>query len=166
MPVIVGGSGSGTLVHLHHSSKIKVIKKSQNSRIRGFSCYFCYMMEVSGAGAVLLSNGYGSERPKNLRRILTDPDRQHCFIERSYVHGLFVVFGSALPPSPSQQASTVLWTVEFEILFLYCTIYLRKEISIWLLFPATFMKFCSCCNSQLLETELVAFIINLCLCIQ
>ncbi len=34
-------SGSGRLVHLHHSSKIKVMKKSQNSRIQGFSYYYC-----------------------------------------------------------------------------------------------------------------------------
>jgi hypothetical protein len=71
-----------------------------------------------------------------------------------------------LPHLPFQKASAILWTVELDILFLYCAIFLRKEISIWLLFLVIFIKFCSCCNSQLLETELVAFIINLCLCIQ
>jgi hypothetical protein len=42
-------------VHLHHFSKIKVKKKSQNSRNQGFSYYFCLMIEGSGSG-----------RPKNM----------------------------------------------------------------------------------------------------
>jgi hypothetical protein len=36
-------------VHLHHSSQIKIMKKSQNSRNQGFSYYFCLMMEKSGS---------------------------------------------------------------------------------------------------------------------
>jgi hypothetical protein len=36
-------------VHLHHFSKTKVQKKSQNSRNQGFSYYFCLMIEVSGS---------------------------------------------------------------------------------------------------------------------
>ncbi len=60
------GSGSVTLVHLHHSSKIKkVIKKSQNSRNQDFSYYFCLMWKEdqkagSGAESVLVTNGSGS----------------------------------------------------------------------------------------------------------
>jgi hypothetical protein len=38
-------------VHLHHFSKIKSQKKSQNSRNQGFSYYFCMMKEGSGSGA-------------------------------------------------------------------------------------------------------------------
>ncbi len=42
-------------VHLHHFSKIKSLKESQNSRNRGLSYYFCMMIEGSGSG-----------RPKNM----------------------------------------------------------------------------------------------------
>ncbi len=54
-------------VLLHHFSKIKSKKKSQNSRNHGFSCYFCSMIEGSGSGSILLTNGSGSgsRRPKN-----------------------------------------------------------------------------------------------------
>jgi hypothetical protein len=48
-------------IHLHHSSKI-VITKSQNSRNKDSSYYFCLTMEGSGSGSVLLTNGSG--RPK------------------------------------------------------------------------------------------------------
>ncbi len=41
---------------LHHFSKIKIQKDSQNSRNQGFSYYFCMMIEGSGSG---------SWRPKN-----------------------------------------------------------------------------------------------------
>ncbi len=37
----------------------KVITKSQNSRSQGFSYYFCLMMEGSGAGSILVTNGSG-----------------------------------------------------------------------------------------------------------
>jgi hypothetical protein len=52
-----------------HSSKIKVIKKSQNSNKSRVCILFCLMMEGSGAGSVLLTNGSGcgSGRPKNIR---------------------------------------------------------------------------------------------------
>jgi hypothetical protein len=50
------------MVHLHHFSKIKVLKKSQNSRKQGFSCYFCLMIE--GSGSISLTTGSGSGRPK------------------------------------------------------------------------------------------------------
>ncbi len=42
-------------LHLHHYSKIKSQKESQNSRNQGFSFYFCMMIE-----------GSGSRRPKNM----------------------------------------------------------------------------------------------------
>ncbi len=59
-------------VHLHHFSKIKSQKKSQNRRNQGFSYYFCMMIEGSGSGAgsgsLPLTSGSGSasRRPKNM----------------------------------------------------------------------------------------------------
>ncbi len=57
-------------VHLHHFSKIKSPKKSQNSRKQAFSYYFCLMIEESGAGSasrsILLTNGSGSRGPENM----------------------------------------------------------------------------------------------------
>jgi hypothetical protein len=41
-------------VHLHYFSKINSLRESQNTRIQGFSYYFCMMIEGSGSG-----------RPKN-----------------------------------------------------------------------------------------------------
>ncbi len=52
-------------VHFHQSSKIKVIKKSQNRRNQGFSYFLCMVMEL---GRIRTNNdGSGSERLKNLR---------------------------------------------------------------------------------------------------
>ena len=45
-------------VHLHHISKIKSQKESQNSRNQGFSYYFCMMIE--GSGSISLTSGSGS----------------------------------------------------------------------------------------------------------
>ncbi len=55
-------------VHLHHFSKIKSQKKSQNRRNHGFSYYFCMMIERSGSGAgsIPLTSGSGFRRPKNM----------------------------------------------------------------------------------------------------
>ncbi len=61
-------------VHLHHISKIKSQKESQNSRNQGFSYYFCMMIEGSGSrsragsGSIPLTSGSGSGywRPKNM----------------------------------------------------------------------------------------------------
>ncbi len=60
---------------LHHFSKIKIQKDSQNSRNPGFSNYFCMMIEGSGSvsragsgsGSIPLTSGSGSGswRPKN-----------------------------------------------------------------------------------------------------
>ncbi len=51
-------------VHLHHFSKIKSQKESQNSRNQGFSYNFCIMIE--GSGSIPLTSGSGSGRPKNM----------------------------------------------------------------------------------------------------
>ncbi len=51
-------------VHLHHFSKIKSLKESQNSRNQGFSYYFFMMIE--GSGSIPTTNGSGSGRAKNM----------------------------------------------------------------------------------------------------
>ncbi len=55
-------------VHLHHFSKIKSQKESQNIRNQGLSYYFWMMMEGSGSGSIPLTSGSGSGswRPKNM----------------------------------------------------------------------------------------------------
>ncbi len=57
-------------VHLHHFSKIKSQKESQNISNQGFSYYFCMMIEGSGSGSIPLTSGSGSGsgswRPKNM----------------------------------------------------------------------------------------------------
>ncbi len=59
-------------LRLHHFSKIKSQKESQNSRNQGFSYYFCMMIEGSGSGSkagsgsIPLTSGSGSGRPKNI----------------------------------------------------------------------------------------------------
>jgi hypothetical protein len=54
-------------VHLHHFSKIKSQKESQNRRNQGFAYYFCMMIKSgSGAGSIPLTSGSGSGRPKNM----------------------------------------------------------------------------------------------------
>ncbi len=54
------------MVHLHHLSKIKSQKESQNRRNQGFSYYFCMMIEGSGAIPLTSGSGSGSRRPKNM----------------------------------------------------------------------------------------------------
>jgi hypothetical protein len=51
-------------VHLHHFSKIKSQKDSQNRRNQGLSYYFCMMIE--GSWSIPLTCGSGSWRPKNM----------------------------------------------------------------------------------------------------
>jgi len=61
-------------VHLHYFSKIKSQKESQNSRNKGFSYFFCTMIEGSGSGfragsgsgSIPLTSGSGSGRHKNM----------------------------------------------------------------------------------------------------
>ncbi len=50
-------------LHLHHFSKIKSQKESQNSRNQGFSYYFCMM--IDGSGSIPLTSGSGFGKPKN-----------------------------------------------------------------------------------------------------
>jgi hypothetical protein len=47
-------------VHLHHFSKIKSQKESQNRRNQGFSYFFFMMIEGSGSGSIPLTSGSGS----------------------------------------------------------------------------------------------------------
>jgi hypothetical protein len=54
-------------IFLHHFSKIKNQKESQNSRNQGFSYYFCMMIERSGSGSMPLTSGSGSGRPKTCK---------------------------------------------------------------------------------------------------
>jgi hypothetical protein len=62
----------GTRLHSHNFSKIKSQKESQKSSNKGFSYYFCMMIEGSGSrsgsGSIPLTNGSGSgsKRPKNM----------------------------------------------------------------------------------------------------
>ncbi len=51
-------------VHLHHFSKIKCQKESQNRRNQDFSYYF--FMIIEGSGSIPLTSGSGSGRPKNM----------------------------------------------------------------------------------------------------
>jgi hypothetical protein len=61
-------------LHIHHFSKIKSQKESQNSRNKGFSYFFCTMIEGSGSGfragsgsgSIPLTSGSGSGRHKNM----------------------------------------------------------------------------------------------------
>ncbi len=53
-------------VHFHHFPRMKVIKKSLNSRNQNFSYYFCFM--IKGSGSISLTNGSkcGLGMPKNI----------------------------------------------------------------------------------------------------
>ncbi len=53
-------------VNLHHFSKIKGQKETQNIRNQGFSYYFCIMIEGSGSIHLTSGSGSGSWRPKNM----------------------------------------------------------------------------------------------------
>ncbi len=82
--------GSGRAENnLHHSSKIKSHKEVTNSRNQGFSYYFCLMMEGSGAGSVLVTNGSG--RPKKH----TDP--QFAYMCANYEQKRRVVNSNFFP---------------------------------------------------------------------
>jgi hypothetical protein len=69
-------------VHLHHFSKIKSQKGSQNSGNQGFSYYICMLKEGSGSGSgsIPLTGGSGSGKPKKHVDPVDpdpDPDPQH-----------------------------------------------------------------------------------------
>ncbi len=78
-------------LHFHHFSKMESYKESQNKRNEGFSYYFCFMIEGSGAE---------SGRPKNIRirlrlRIRLRPripstDRNIC-TRREYKYSCLIV---------------------------------------------------------------------------
>ncbi len=51
---------------VHHFSKIKSQKESQNSRNQGFSYYFCMMIEGSGSIPLTSGSRSGSGRPQNM----------------------------------------------------------------------------------------------------
>jgi hypothetical protein len=61
-------------VHLHNFSKIKVIKKSQNSRNRGFSYYFCLIIEWSGSAYISQSVPFWPLDPGSGKGKNKDPD--------------------------------------------------------------------------------------------
>ncbi len=69
-------------VYLHHFSKIKSPKKSQNSGNQGFSYYLCLMLEESGsrsgAGSRSKSLISGSGWPKKHVDPDPDSDPEHC----------------------------------------------------------------------------------------
>jgi hypothetical protein len=72
-------------VHLHYFSKIKSQKESQNSRIQGFSYYFCMMIEGSGsrAGFGSIPSGLVDPDPelggqKHVDPVDPDSDPKHC----------------------------------------------------------------------------------------
>jgi hypothetical protein len=54
-------------LQLHHFSKIKSHKEVTKQYESKFFLLFCLKKEGSGAGAVPLTNGSGSGRPKNIR---------------------------------------------------------------------------------------------------
>ncbi len=57
-------------VHLNHSSKMKMIKKSQSHKTIEIKIFlhFCFLMEVFGPGSKSVQINYGSRfrRPKNI----------------------------------------------------------------------------------------------------
>jgi hypothetical protein len=57
-------------LHLHYFSKIKSQKESENSRIQGFSYYFCMIIQGSGSGSGSIPltsiSGSGFGRAKNM----------------------------------------------------------------------------------------------------
>ncbi len=76
-------------VHLHYFSKIKIQKESLNSRIQGFSYYFCMIIQGSGSrggsgsGSIPLTSGSesGFGRPKNTWiRIRNTATRSNLFV--------------------------------------------------------------------------------------
>jgi hypothetical protein len=66
------------MVHLHHFSKIKSHKKSQNSRNHGFSDFLGLNIEGSGSRSEPMTNGSGSRRPKNVLIRIRYTARQGC----------------------------------------------------------------------------------------
>jgi hypothetical protein len=108
-------------LHLHHFSKIKIQKESQNSRNQGFSYYFCIIIEGSGSRAgsgseskpLTIESGSGSWRPKNTWIRIRNTDMIDCdlflsFLGQARDYQLLPVWESILPPSPQ----VVLWWMQ------------------------------------------------------
>ncbi len=57
-------------ISLHYFSKITSQKESQNSRIQGFSYYFCMMIEGSGSGSIPLT-GSGRQKTRGSGTLLS-----------------------------------------------------------------------------------------------
>ena len=108
-------------LHLHHFSKIKIQKESQNSRNQGFSYYFCIIIEGSesraGSGSeskpLTSESGSGSWRPKNTWIRIRNTDMIDCdlflsFLGQARDYQLLPVWESILPPSPQ----VVLWWMQ------------------------------------------------------
>ena len=108
-------------LHLHHFSKIKIQKESQNSRNQGFSYYFCIIIEGSGSRAgsgseskpLTSESGSGSWRPKNTWIRIRNTDMIDCdlflsFLGQARDYQLLPVWESILPPSPQ----VVLWWMQ------------------------------------------------------
>ena len=80
-------------LHLHHFSKIKIQKESQNSRNQGFSYYFCIIIEGSGSRAgsgseskpLTSESGSGSWRPKNTWIRIRNTDMIDCDLFLSFL---------------------------------------------------------------------------------
>jgi hypothetical protein len=108
-------------LHLHHFSKIKIQKESQNSRNQGFSYFFCIIIEGSGSRAgsgseskpLTSESGSGSWRPKNTWIRIRNTDMIDCdlflsFLGQARDYQLLPVWESILPPSPQ----VVLWWMQ------------------------------------------------------
>jgi hypothetical protein len=71
-------------VHLHYFSKIKSQKEPENSRIQGFSDYFCMMIEGSGLflhdDRRIRIQSRIREAEKHVDPVDPDSDPEHCHL--------------------------------------------------------------------------------------
>jgi hypothetical protein len=67
-------------VHLHHFSKIKSRKESQNSRNQCYSYYFCMIIEGSGsrAGRIRMHTSDEWIRIREAQKHVDPVDPEHC----------------------------------------------------------------------------------------
>ncbi len=71
-------------VHLHHFSKTKSQKESQNSRNQGFSYYFCTIIE--GSGSKPLTNGSGGSGSATLAERTQERESSFQNWLRNFLH--------------------------------------------------------------------------------
>jgi hypothetical protein len=83
-------------LHLHHFSKIKSHKKSQNSRSQGFSYYFCLMIKGSGSERPKNIRFYGSGSGFGLATLLTTKSLATFLFKKRMPHCIFIVFDQLL----------------------------------------------------------------------